>query len=315
MILSELVKLKIELKKYADLTAYEDESYKVTDDLKSIRATIADEILDTQISELVGIVKTQTYLTKKMFHSKHMLINEIIHNEIEAQTTKYFQQGYNVCRSDERNAAGSVIPLPPDLRALLLGRIQLYTDWHYPGLEIGPNEGEFTPHLVGCDPLYLVDVQHKYLDAVVAQFTPEYQARVRTYCIGNGVNEKGLSELPDDQFGFVFSWDNFNYLPFDEIRKYLVDVARVLRPGGTFLFSFNDGEMYNGARHVEWGGMSYVPKSLLVTLVESYGLEVAHSFGFDTDWHNISWLEVKKPGTLSTIKAHQTLGIVKDIEQ
>ena len=317
MILSELVKLKIELEKYADLSAYEDEAYRVTDNLKAIRATIVDKTLDTQITELVDIVKTQTYLTKKMLCSKKLLINEIIHAEIEAQTTKYFAAGYNVHRPDNREVdTGSKIPLTPELYAMLLGRIQLYSDWHYPGLEIGPYDGEFTSHLVGCDPLYLVDVHRKYLEDTVEKFNPEYRARVRTYFIGDGAgnNEKGLSVLPNNQFGFIFSWDNFNYLPFDEIRKYLTDIVRILRPGGIFLFSFNDGEMYNGARHVEWNSKSYVPRSLLITLVESYGLEIVNSFGFDIDCHNISWLEVKKPGKLETVRAHQTLGIVKDIE-
>jgi len=182
-------------------------------------------------------------------------------------------------------------------------------------MEIGPRQGIYTKHLVGSDPLYLVDVYHETLEEVPKQFTPEYQARLRTYQIGHQKNEKGLAELPQEQFGFVFSWNHFNYLPIDEIKKYLFDIFGVLREGGTFMFSYNNGETVMGTIHAEWGGMAYTPKTLLVAICEGHGFEVTASYDFETDDSNISWLEIKKPGTLVTTKAHQSLGLVKNISE
>jgi hypothetical protein len=54
--------------------------------------------------------------------------------------------------------------------------------------------------------------------------------------------------------------------------------------------------------------MTYVPKSMLVPMAESLGFEVAKCFDFHP---STSWIELKKPGTLSTVKAHQALGEIK----
>ena len=312
MILSELVKLKIELKKYIDLTAFENEAYKVMDNLKALRASVSDATLDQQLTELLGTIQSQTYLAIKMANSKYHLVNEIIYQQMIEQSKQYFVKGYRVFQTDiEDDRNNRKLPLSLELTEILIGRIRLYTDWHYPGMEIGPHDGEFTEHLVACDPLYLVDTKYEYLESTSSKFAPEYQVRLRPYHIND---DKRLSELPSNQFGIIFSWNYFNYFQLDDIKTYLSEAFRILRPGGVFMFSYNDGDMYNGARHVEWGGMTYVPKSLLAPMIESLGFEIAASYGFDTDWHNISWVEVRKPGTLETIRAHQTLGIVKDIE-
>jgi hypothetical protein len=123
-----------------------------------------------------------------------------------------------------------------------------------------------------------------------------------------------MTKLPHNQFGFIFCWNHFNYLPMPEIQKYLTDITTLLRPGGTCMFSFNDCETFHGAKHVEFGGVFYTTKTMIVKAVTDLGLEVTESFSFETAWHNMSWIEVKKPGELTTIKAHQTLGLVMDVK-
>ncbi len=318
MLLSDLVKLKLELKQYTNLDQVKAAATVVDNNVKALRSTASGIEYDKHITDITKVLWRDLNKLNKEVQAKVNQITESIDTQIQEQTSKYFEKSYATIPAtveQDRTSSNRQLKLPPDLYNMLLGRIQLYADWHYPGMEIGPHDGEFTPHLVGCDPLYLVDVHYEYLESTRSKFAEEYQARLRSYCIGHGSNEKGLSELPKNQFGFIFSWNVFNYLPFEEIKRYLIDIQSVLRPGGTFMFSFNDGETYNGVRHVEWGSMTYVPKSLLIALIESIGLKVTNSFGVETEWHNISWLEIKKPGTLSTIKAHQTLGIIKDIEQ
>ena len=53
---------------------------------------------------------------------------------------------------------------------------------------------------------------------------------------------------------------------------------------------------------------TYMPKSILIPLCESLGYEISNDIHCNT---NISWLEIKKPGELETIKAHQVLGEIK----
>ena len=56
---------------------------------------------------------------------------------------------------------------------------------------------------------------------------------------------------------------------------------------------------------------TYLPKSLLIPTCESLGFEILNDANLGP---NVTWLEIKKPGTLHTVKAHQVLGEVKRIQ-
>jgi SAM-dependent methyltransferase len=312
MKLSDLVKLKLELIKYSDVSAVRLAAMETANLMTSVDA----------IKSYPQIAKVSKHLmsqANKIKSSVDMKINEIllqIDNDIQKQASEYFNESYKrFIVPYENDRSTRTLPYSSEIEQILLGRIRRYVDWHYPGMEIGPHDGQLTQHLVGCDPLYLIDIYPEYLEITKSSFPKEYQERLRTYCIGHQRNEKGLAELPQNQFGFVFSWNVFNYLPLEEIKKYLKDIFNVLRPGGVFMFSFNDGDSHNGAKQVEFGRMAYAPKELLITMTEIFGFELISSYGFEESWHNISWLEIKKPGVLSTIKAHQTLGEIRNIGQ
>lgn len=314
--ISDLVKFKLELAKYCNTAGIEEEIAKVCDHINALTA-------------LDGYRKDVDALRKQIYKARMPLIEAQSHlallladitADIDHKSPKYLQKSYEIAAGkvsiDQiRNTPSRTLVLTEEIESTLIGRIQLYANWHYPGMHLGPRDGELTPHMVACDPLYLVDVHHEFLANAANQFNDQYKSRLRTYCIGNMHNEKGFVDLPQNQFGFILGWDMFNYLPFDEIRKYLIDAFNVLRPGGTFLFSYNNGDTVNGAKNAEWGGMSFVPKRMLVPLCESMGYKVVESFTFESGIQDISWLEIKKPGELSTCKAHQVLGMVKDIGQ
>ncbi len=314
--ISDLVKFKLELAKYCNTTGIEEEIAKVCDHINALTA-------------LDGYRKDVDALRKQIYKARVPLIEAQSHlallladitDDIDHQSPKYLQKSYEITAAPVtadhiRQTEFRNLTLTKEIEATLIGRIQQYANWHYPGMHLGPRDGELTPHMVACDPLYLVDVYHEFLASASSQFNDLYKARLRTYCIGNMTNEKGFVDLPQNQFGFILCWSMFNYLPFDEIRKYLTDAFNVLRPGGTFLFSYNNGDTVNGAKNAEWGGMSFVPKRMLVPLCESMGYKVIESFTFESGIQDISWLEIKKPGELVTCKAHQVLGMVKDSAQ
>ena len=119
-----------------------------------------------------------------------------------------------------------------------------------------------------------------------------------------------LTTLPLNQFNFVFSWNFMNYASLDTIKEYLKIVKELLRPGGVFMFSYNDGDRPAGAAMAENFFMTYVPKHMLIPMCESLGFEVVNQRTRDV---SISWIEIRKPGELTTTKAHQVLGEVKYI--
>ena len=192
-----------------------------------------------------------------------------------------------------------------DLKNKIKGKIFSKTDPRFAALEIGPGDGQWTEYMVAAAPLYLVDIYEEFIKSTLQKFPIEYQARVRTYHIGfNEDKENYLDQLPQQQFGFVFAWDVFNFLSADIIEKYLFSVYEILRPGGSFLFNYNNCENHINARHAEIGYKNWMTKGTLEQLSKKYNFIVE-----TTDSHkNIHWIVLRKPGSLTSVKALQSLG-------
>ena len=80
------------------------------------------------------------------------------------------------------------------------------------------------------------------------------------------------------------------------------------------MFSYNNGDIPECAGYVDAGWMSYIPKSMLLPMCESLGYEIIYSRDIRGEGTSISWVEIRKPGTLETVKAHQVLGEIKTID-
>jgi hypothetical protein len=139
----------------------------------------------------------------------------------------------------------------------------------------------------------------------MAKFTEQYQNRLRTYTIKEDINQDILGKIPNNQFGFCFAYNYFNFRPFEILKKYLAEIYTKLKPGGTFIMTFNDCDRASAVKLVEQYYSCYTPGYLVRELVQSMGYEIVYS------WHNdgpVTWLELKKPGELTSIKGGQSLG-------
>jgi len=188
----------------------------------------------------------------------------------------------------------------------LINRIRIYSDWHYPGMELGPRVGELTSYLVANDPLYLVDLDQRFINETKKQFPDTYQNRLRGYIIDVVPN---FLALPQEQFGFIFSWDYFNYLSLTTVSIYLKQLFQLLRPGGVLMFSYNDGETPTGAAYAENRAQSFIPLSRLSAVAKDIGFEIVKTESFDSGVLN--WIELAKPGELKTVKAAQAMGEIR----
>jgi cyclopropane fatty-acyl-phospholipid synthase-like methyltransferase len=88
--------------------------------------------------------------------------------------------------------------------------------------------------MVANDPLYLIGPIIETLQESLQSFPEIYQQRVRLYELND---KRDLSTLPQAQFNLIFCWDFFNHLSVDVIDLYLQQMIRLLRPGGTLLFT------------------------------------------------------------------------------
>jgi SAM-dependent methyltransferase len=231
-----------------------------------------------------------------------------INDEIQQLTHNLFYNNYDL-EDRQYNSAEFIrthwmINVNSDVEKIIAQRIALHTDWKYPTLEIGCQDGHWTRHLVAADPLYIIDRHRDFLDSASRKFPEEYQRRLRQYHLVN----HDMSMLPQNQMGFIFSWGYFNYVSMDTMKQYLQQAMSLLRPGGVFMFSYNDGDTPGGAGMAEKFVRSYMPRSFLVTLCQSLGFEIQAEAEHGPA---ISWLEIRRPGNLETIKAHQVLGEIK----
>jgi SAM-dependent methyltransferase len=198
------------------------------------------------------------------------------------------------------------VPVSAEVHRFVNAKIDTYSSWQYPGLEIGPGDGEWTPLLVASDPLYIIDNHKEFLESTMSHFHEDYQRRLRPYVIDFRTND--IMALPHNQIGFAFAWNVFNFFPEFELRHYLKQVFELLRPGGAIVFSYNNCDNPTQAGFAEEGWMSWMPRTLLHTIMTELGYT-------DIQYHeptlNVSMVEAKKPGVKSTSKAHQVLGEIK----
>lgn len=187
---------------------------------------------------------------------------------------------------------------------LLRSRLRNASDWRLPGMIIRPGHESFVEDLVPLDPLYLVDHHQELLEPSISKFTAEYQRRLRPYVVKEYHSNNILELLPSNQFGLVFSYNYFNYKPMEIIHRYLKEVFEKLRPGGVFLFTYNDCDRAHGTALAEHHFMCYTPGVAIQAFAELVGYEVMHKHHGEGD---LSWFELKKPGEIASIRGGQSL--------
>lgn len=193
-----------------------------------------------------------------------------------------------------------------EIDQVVRSRIHHRADWHFPGMQLGCRNSKYTAELVANDPLYLCDSDLQYIDDVSTPFNDVYNRRLRKYLIAN--HDLGL--LPQNQFGFILSWMLFNYSGLAVIKQYLEQIIKLLRPGGILMFSYNNGDIYSSCQLSEHGGMSWIPKRHIIELASQLGYEVIEFFDLpnNDEVKYVSWVELKKPGELSTVKRSPAMG-------
>ena len=221
-----------------------------------------------------------------------------------------------------------------EINLLVQARISQYIDWHYPALQFGcryngqePKKQkdkfktlgqqlndpdvflEFTNNLTGSEPLYVCDFNKESMQRCIAKFNTDYQKKICQYII----EDNNFNALPQNQFSFILCWNMFNYVTLEILEKYIINLMSLLRPGGVILFSYNNCDLIESMVLTEIGSASYIPKRHIEQLCNKHNFELVASFDIQNEvdlieFTRISWVEIKKPGGLTTIKANSSLG-------
>jgi hypothetical protein len=282
----------------------------VNAELAKISHVIQDsQVQFPQLTDELLAAQTQVKLHLQQYdHVLHNIRHDVL-ELIKQHESAYFANSTKLYQSMRKNETPEYIlqrnrPIDPGKKLQLRSRLQTYTDWKYPGMIIRPAHSLWVEDLVALDPMYFVDTHEDLITPAVVQYPLEYQRRLRRYVIDEFNNQPIFEAFPQQQFGFVYGFDYFNFRPLEVIKKYLSEVFELLRVGGTFFFNFNDCDQQGGVALTEHFFSCYTPARLIYEYAEEVGYEIVHQEIIDAA---STWVELKKPGQLTSIRGGQCL--------
>jgi hypothetical protein len=188
-------------------------------------------------------------------------------------------------------------------------RLKIYSDWQSAGLIFRPAHLDSLSQLVSLDPVYYVDTDPELLAHSIENFHEDYRRRIRTYIVNEYSDQAYFSQLPKESFGMVAAQTFLNFKPLEIINKIISEVFDLLKPGGAFVFTYNNCDFYGAVDLVERSFACYTPGRL----IKEHAVKIGYNITFDyTEPNVISFLELAKPGVRTSIRGGQTLALIKD---
>jgi hypothetical protein len=299
--LSNLVKFRNDLAERVNeltLTADIEQRVEILNSIKNINLDVPiDGVFDQYLQEY-----------KELEGRNKMIVDSLI-SEITSLTQRIddlAKQLFDTSKHQELFIEGNIhqqFVLDNKLTKIINTRTGSYCSWLYPSLVLFPRgKNQLIQTIVASDPLYIVYYNIDNITNVIKDFSDEYKNRLRLY--------SNLKKLPQNQFGFVLLWDWLNYLSIHKFEEYFQQIYNLLRPGGSCMVSYNNCNLPGSAKLAELNIASYATDTLIRQVVEKNGFNVIKSNDLATGdalLTHISWMEIQKPGILTTVKAHQAL--------
>jgi hypothetical protein len=261
-----------------------------------------------------NIIKTHNELINNIakFSAQVESLKQDLKDEIVQHEQEYLDYSLYLYREEYKHNSPDVI-LNRRMRIddaddlMLRTRLKNLTDWRLPGMIIRPGVETYIEDMVPLDPLYVVDHDPELMHPAISKFTSEYQRRLREYVINDWADGPVLDKLPDNQFGTIFAYHYFNHKPMPIICKFLTEFYEKLRPGGSVLMTYNNCDLAHGVIRSEHAWMLYTPRRLIEQHAIETGFELTNAYDGKGD---VSWLELRKPGDIASLRGGQTLAKV-----
>jgi len=189
--------------------------------------------------------------------------------------------------------------------SIIRSRIRNFSSNLHPGMIIRPGLETFIQDMVSVDPLYLVDHSDNMLFPSTFEFPEQYRRRLRPYIV-NERDESApiLEKLPDNQFAICLVYNFFEFKPLVVIERWLKEIFSKLKPGGRLMMTFNDCDSEKAVRLAEQYYACYTPGRQVRDMAKQIGFEIYFAWNDNTA---TTWLELEKPGTLTTLRGGQAL--------
>jgi hypothetical protein len=198
--------------------------------------------------------------------------------------------------------------LTPENDSIIRARIKNFSTNLHPGMIIRPGLETFVEHMVSFDPLYLVDRSDNMLFPCTLGFPDQYRRRLRPVIANDRDNSRPILErLPDSQFAVCVAYNFFEFTPMQVLERWLEEIFTKLKPGGRLMMTFNDCDNEKAVKLAESYYACYTPGKLVKAVAEKIGYEIYFIWN---DNLPTTWIELQKPGTLSSLRGGQTLAKV-----
>jgi SAM-dependent methyltransferase len=205
------------------------------------------------------------------------------------------------------HVANRVIPLSVQTEHILKQKVKIYTTWQHPGLILHPTHLTCFGDTVALDPMYVADTHNELLTTFLQGFNQLYRGRVRNYVLDEHSGNKIFDQLPKEQYALVVAQNYLNFRPLEVIYQYLEEIYDLLRPGGAFLFTYNNCDYAGAVRLVENHSACYTPGRLIKEHIAKLGYNIVSEYNEPS---GLGFLELVKAGEKPSIRGGQTLAVV-----
>jgi len=220
-------------------------------------------------------------------------------------STELFNTSYKFDSAE--HIVDRVIPLTVQIEQILKQKIKLYTTWQHPGLILRPTHLTCFGDTVALDPMYVADTHEDLLTTFLQGFNQLYRGRIRNYVIDEHSDGAIFDQLPKAQYALVVAQNYLNFKPLEVFYQYLEEIFDLLKPGGAFLFTYNNCDYVGAVRLVENHSACYTPGRLLKQHIEKLGYDILSEYN---DQNGLGFLELIKPGEKPSIRGGQTVAII-----
>jgi len=302
----------ISLKKTLDNQDISLSSDIVESQIKNLVELITRKYTDEESKTIKDVLTNQYQIINNSFSSLKYIVDKIcidIDTAISEKNESLYELSEEYYKSEITKSASDVLDLHKSPHHFntdkFFSKITKYGNWKYPALVIHPGRETFIESIIDNDPLYIVDQSYDLLEPSVAKFNEAYQRRIRKYVIDETSDDNILESLPNEQFGLCVVYHYFNFRPFSIIQKYLSEIYKKLKPGGVLIFTFNSTNDEAAVKSTEESKSCITIAKDITDEIKKIGYEILFQENYCPGPGD--WIELKKPGELTSIRGGQTL--------
>lgn len=321
--LANLIKLKQELIKLTELPAISIDIETNLNDIVNVQNNYSTIESSEQLffNELINkLNQLPQQMLEQVIIENASIVNSLNNfiNNLDLQILKIYNDQIYQKKFIAHSLTSEFIPkrskIPKVIKKELVASLQQNASWKYPTLIVNPIDKRLIDCAVASDPLYITydpdyDLTHELLDKLIIKFSQTYQRRLRIYKL----KKYNFTVLPQEQFSTIVNWNIINKFNFDELKIYLTNLFNLLRPGGVVLANAylsttaTDGNKFMFFDQIASNILMSICKQIGFNLKISDIKITAIKSTENMPFKYVCWITMYKPGSLSTVKAHQAL--------